>query len=253
MDIRKQDIFNKNLKSKEIDLKEYYEVIKKRLWIIVLITIFTTAAGYFYSNLNNNNVPLYQTSTRIIVGANDDYMKTLMVMIKDSTIMEKVNDELGLNKSPEEIAGQIEISRIDNSRVINIAVTDTDPSMAAKIANSTASVFKSQIVSILNFNNVELLSPAKENSFPINQPKNNLTKIAFALGVILGIGLVFLLDSLDETIKKEYEIEEILEVPVIGVISNMNRKKLLGEKKKYKPIEVRGEVVDIQQKASSIL
>jgi len=246
MSIGKQDIFIKNMKSREIDLKEYYEVIKKRFWLIVLITILTTSAGILYSRLNSKNVPLYQTSTRIIVGANDEYMKTLMVMIKDSTIMGEVNNELQLNKSPEEIAGQIEVSRIDDSRVINIAVTDTDPNRAANIANVTAKVFKSEIVNILNYKDVQLLSPAKENSYPINSPKNNIVKITFALGVIFGIGLAFLLDSLDETVKRESEVEDILGVPIIGVISNMNKKKLLGQKKKYKTLNLRGETVDFQ-------
>lgn len=243
--MKKQDVFIKDVKRKEINLKEYFDVIKNRIWIIIFITMFTTLSGYIYNSFYNNDTLLYKTSTRIIIGADNEYMKTLMVMIKDPTIMEKVKNELQLSRPSEELADQIEVLKVDESTVVSISVIDTDPKMAVSIANETARVFKNEIVNILEFKNVQLLSPAKENPYPINEPHNNIIKITVVLGVILGIGIAFLLDSLDETIKRESEIEEILEVPVIGIVSNMNKKKLLGEKKKYKSINSRGETLDV--------
>ena len=245
MNMNKQDVIIKNVKRKEIDLKEYYEVIKNRIWLIIIITIFTTTCGFVYNSFFNNNVSLYETSTRIIIPTDNEFMKTLMVMIKDPTIMEEVKDELALTRSSEELANQINVERVEESTVVSISVVDTDPAMAVNIANETASVFKKEIVNILNFKDVQLLSPAKENPNPVNQSQNNLIEITVVVGVILGIGIAFLLDSLDGTIKRESDIEEILEVPVIGLVSNMNKKKLLGEKKKYKTLNLRGETVDI--------
>jgi heme O synthase-like polyprenyltransferase len=45
-----QKNFLKGVNGKEINLKEYYEVIKKRIWIV---TILTTQVGFFYSHQNN--------------------------------------------------------------------------------------------------------------------------------------------------------------------------------------------------------
>ena len=42
--------------------------------------------------------------------------------------------------------------------------------------------------------------------------------------MVLSIGFIFLLDSLDERIKSERRIEQLLDVPVLGGISKMNRK-----------------------------
>ena len=75
--------------------------------------------------------------------------------------MEKVVQDLNLDRSPETLAGQITVQSIDASQVVSISVVDTDPKMAANIANTTAKVFKEEILNIVGFNNVQLLSDAK--------------------------------------------------------------------------------------------
>jgi len=228
---------------RDINIREFFEVIKRRFWIVLLVIVIATSAGYYYSTLNES--PLYQTSTRVIVETDNNYMSTLMVMIKDPIIMENVKEELALSRSPESIAGQIDVTRIDESQVIMISVVDQDPKTAMDIANSTAKSFKSEAGKILEFNDVQLLSEAKENNVPINQKNQNRTvAITFIFGLIIGIGLVFILDSLDETVDKEHQVEEILGVPVIGVISNTKTKKRVSTKKNsQQDMEVRGEKV----------
>lgn len=151
--------FQRGKSDKEINLKEYYDVLKKRVWVILIITAITTMIGVIYSGLNSS--PLYQTSTRIIINTDSEYMKTLMVMIKDPIMMQKVKEELRLQKSPESIANQIQVTRIDESQVVSISVVDSTPQRAVSIADTTARVFKNEIASILKFKDVQLLSGAK--------------------------------------------------------------------------------------------
>lgn len=229
---------------RDIDLKDYFTVIKKRLWIIVMTTIIIAGAGYLYSNLNNS--PVYQTSTRMIVEADKDYMTTLMVMIKDPVIMEKVKEDLHLTRSAEQIAGQVEVTQMDESQVIRIGVTDKDPKLAMDIANATAAAFKSKANTILKFDNIQLLSAAKENYMPMNKSKYRLMIIGALFGLATGIGLAFLLDSLDSKVRMEWEVEEITGVPVLGVVSNMNKRKFVGKKVKPNERRMGGETVDIK-------
>ncbi|MGJ9459059.1 YveK family protein [Oceanobacillus sp. CF4.6] len=234
-------------KSSEINLKDYFDLIKQRFWMIIVITLLTTLAGYFYSD--QNYTPLYQSSTRIILGSGTEDMNTLMVMIKDPIIMEKVKDDVNLSKSSEAIAGQITVERIDDSQVIRISVTDQDADLTAEIANSTATSFKSEIVGILGYSDVQLLSPAKVNPNPINETQNRTVIIAFVFGLIIGIGLIFLIDSLDSKVRKEREVEEILGVPVLGVVSNMNKKKFALNKNNKRNTSERSEEIAIKQEA----
>ncbi|RBP03136.1 YveK family protein [Rossellomorea aquimaris] len=240
----KQPNYIVNNVAREINLKEYYEVIKKRAWLIILITFVTTVAGYFYNSYTQTN--LYESSTRVIIGSDSGNMSTLMVMIKDPIIMEKVRNELNLSRSPEGIANQITVAQIDDSQVIKISAIDANPKVAMAIVNSTAKLFKSEIATILDFKEVQLLSEAKENPYPINPPGNRITIIAFVLGMITAIGLVFLLDSLDQTIKTNKDIEEYLDITVLGKVSNMNKKKFVIKRKSQPEMELRGDTVGIK-------
>lgn len=227
--------------AKDINLKDLFHVIKKRLWIVAVITVLFTIIGGVYSTYFHT--PLYQTSSRIIINADAEYRKTLQVIIKDSTIMGKVAQELNLDRSPETLAGQITVQSIDASQVVSIGVTDTDPTMAANIANTTAKVFKEEIPNIVNFDSVQLLSDAKIMPNPINENQNRSIMISFIIGLVAGIGLVFFLDSLDDSVQSENDVEQFLGVPVLGKISKMRKKNLKNKNRRKVEIEFRGETI----------
>jgi capsular polysaccharide biosynthesis protein len=228
-------------KAKDINLKELFLVIKRRLWLILVITAITTGLGAYYSY--STNTPLYQSSSRIIIGANSENRNTLQVIIKDTTVLDKVVNVLGLSQSPEALAGQITVASVDNSQVVSISVIDTDPNRAAQIANITAKVFKEEIPTIMDFKDVRILSDAKVNPWPINQSQNKLIAIALIAGLVIGIGLVFLLDSLDDSLRSDREVEEILGLPVLGRVSKMHKKNLKKKNVKQAELEVRSDTV----------
>lgn len=240
----KQNRYIDRRTAKEVNLKDFFILIKKRIWIIALITIITTLAGYFYSSMNST--PLYKTSTDVIIGSEAESMSTIMVMVTESNVMNKVKEDLGLSQSLENIKKQIEVQRMEESQIIKISVTNTDPELTAAIADSTAVAFKSRVANILKFNDVQILNEAAVNSTPINGNQIKTVIIALVFGIIAGTGLVFLMDSMDDTVIKEIEVEEILGVPVLGTVSNMNKKKLTSQQSKLKQLEIRGETVDVK-------
>ncbi|WP_202412342.1 YveK family protein [Halobacillus litoralis] len=247
--MRKKTMIYDDQMSKDINIKEYFDVLRDRFWLIFIITVLSTALGYGYGQMNS--MSLYQTSTRIILGAGeqDMDMNTLMVMIKDPLIMGEVQNNLGLEGSPEALANRIQVSRIDESQVVLISVTDTEAERAAQIANMTASVYKEKIVDILNYKQVQLLSEASVNPVSISGNQNRPIFIAFVFGLITGIGLAYLLDSIDGAVKSRRDIEDIFELPVLGEISYMNRRNSVTKKVKKgsENSEIRGESIDVKQ------
>jgi capsular polysaccharide biosynthesis protein len=232
------------LKVKEIDLKEIYLILKRRLWVIVLFTMIITILGSFYNKYTITY--LYQSSTRLLIKASPDQMKTLVVMVKDPAIMEKVISELELPRSPEGLASQISVESISDSQVVLITVIDRDATSAAMIANSTAKIFKEEIAEILNFSDLQLLKEAKVNPIPINENGTKFLFISMIMGIVLGIGYVFFLNSLDDTVKREEDIEEIIGLPIIGNISKITKKSLKTDVSMQEEVKVRGETIGIQ-------
>ncbi|PGO33403.1 lipopolysaccharide biosynthesis protein [Bacillus cereus] len=215
---------------KEINLKNIFTIIRKRIWILLLFTTFTTLGGAIYSIYVKT--PLYASSARVIVQANAETMNTLKAMVNEPVVLEKVAAELNINRSVGALSGQISTESVQGSQIIKINVVDTDPLLAHKIANTTATVYKKEVANILNFNNVNILpeDSVQKHSMPINVNHTKTIAIAFLVGMVLSIGFIFLLDSLDETIKTERRIEQLLDIPVLGGISKMNKK---NKKDKY--------------------
>jgi capsular polysaccharide biosynthesis protein len=137
--------------------------------------------------------------------------------------LDKVIEKENLDMSASGLNGLITVSSEQNSQVVNISVQNEDPKKAADIANSIASTFKSEISKIMNVDNVTILTQADigENPSPIKpQPVLNMA-IAFVVGLMAGVGLAFLLEYLDNTIKTEQDIEQQLGLPVLGAITTI--------------------------------
>jgi capsular polysaccharide biosynthesis protein len=220
-----------------ISLRELFETLKKRLALIIMVTMIATATSgvisYFFLT------PIYQASTQILVNqskseqqmynwnevqTNIQLINTYSVIIKSPAILELVIKELDLDQTVTELQEKIQVASEKDSQVATITVQDPDPQRAADIANTIASVFKQEIVKIMNVDNVTILSKAEVGDQPTPvKPKPALNMaIAFVVGLMTGVGIAFLLEYLDNTIKTEQDIEKLLELPVLGVISTID-------------------------------
>jgi capsular polysaccharide biosynthesis protein len=220
-----------------ISLKELFQTLRKRLGLIAVITI--TAAlisgivSYFFLT------PIYGASTQLLVNqskneqsmyyspsevqTNLQLINTYNVIIKSPAILDLVVKELDLNMTSSALNGKITVQSEKESQVVNISVQDPDPKIAAKIANKVADVFQKEIVKIMRVDNVSILAKAtvSDNASPIKpNPQLNIA-IALVVGLMAGVGVSFLLEYLDNTIKDEMDIEKILEIPVLGVVSSI--------------------------------
>ncbi|HDR7621608.1 TPA: capsular biosynthesis protein [Bacillus mycoides] len=219
-----------------INLKDLFHILRKRLAMILIITFGATIVSAIISFFFMT--PIYQTSTQILVNqkkqegaaiqynevqTNVQLTNTYKVIMKSPVILEQVSEKLGLNVTPQALAGKINIANEKDSQVIAVTVEDKDPKLARDIANTTAEVFKGEVAKLMNIDNVTVLSKAEiaENQSPIKpRPMLNVA-IAFVVGLMASIGLAFLLEYLDNTVKKEEDIESLLGLPVLGVVARM--------------------------------
>lgn len=220
-----------------ISLKELLQTLRKRLSLIAVITITAVLVSgivsFFYLT------PIYQASTQLLVNqtkseqtvystsevqTNLQLINTYNVIIKSPAILDLVIKELDLNMTAAQLNGKITVGSEKDSQVVNIAVQDPSAENAAQIANSVANVFQEEIVKIMSVDNVSILAKAtvSDNQAPIKpNPKLNIA-IALVVGLMAGVGLAFLLEYFDNTIKTEQDIERILELPLLGVISKID-------------------------------
>jgi len=221
-----------------ISLKELFDTLKKRWALIISITlvamIISGIISYFVIT------PEYKSSTQILVNqkkdestaaystnevqANVQLISTYSVILKSAAILNNVKEDLKLDMSVAALNNKITVESAQNSQIMTVSVTDSDPKKALQIANKTAEVFEKEIKNIMTIDNVKVLPLAEdqENQSPISpNPPLNIA-IAAVVGLMIGIGIAFLLGYLDNTVKTEQDIEKLLELPVLGAITTID-------------------------------
>jgi len=212
-----------------IDLREYLGIIRRRFWAIVLVTVVAVATSgiisYFFIE------PVYSASTSLMVIKKDsptiDYstllmnqqlVKTYGEIAKSRTVAEHVIADLGLSMTAAELQGSIHVNAVRDTQLIQISVDSTVPAQASLIANAVAKDFIHQVVQIMKVENVQVVDPAIEPTTPVKpRPKLNMA-VAGVLGVMVGVGLAFLLEYLDNTLKTAEDVRRHLDLPVLGTI-----------------------------------
>jgi capsular polysaccharide biosynthesis protein len=224
---------------KEINLREVLLTIRKRLWLIVLVTGIVTALGILYNSRPEPQV--YASSTRIIIAASSEMMSTVRALVREPIVLNEVIEKLELNTTPGQLRSQIGVNSVDSSLITVVSVMDSDPVRAADIANATVDAYRKVAADTLSLQSIRLLTPAQPEPTPINSKSNTIIYIAFLTGLILSISLTFLLNSLDESIRTESDIENRLGLNMLGQVPVIKRRHADSGGKKIKPSMVRSE------------
>ena len=213
-----------------IDLKELYQAVKRKSWLIaLLVTIAVTASGiinYFVIE------PVYQAELTFMVNFNKDkdekttkedieYGENLVEkykpIIKSRKVSSQIKKSLGLDMTQEEISNSIEITSISGP-VLSVKVNNTNPTIAKDIANEVPDIFAKELKRIAKVNGLEVIDDAITPTSPIKPNKKMNIAISAVLAVMVGVFIIFLMEALDNKIKKVEDIEKCIGIPVLGTI-----------------------------------
>ncbi|UBH16121.1 Wzz/FepE/Etk N-terminal domain-containing protein [Macrococcus armenti] len=220
-----------------IDISKVLNLLKRNWKFIVSLSLLgaliAAAISFFLIK------PTYSASTQILVNnkASEDrfelqanqtdlqLINTYNEIIKSPVILDKVAKNLNVNN---DLASKISVSNATQSKVITISANAKNYSDAAKIVNETAYVFSKEVGKIMKTDNVTVLTKADENlkASPV-KPKPLLnTIIGLILGLIISLVLIIINNLLDKRVKTENDVQEILNLPVIGMIPHFDEKTL---------------------------
>jgi capsular polysaccharide biosynthesis protein len=230
----------------EIDLKELFFVILGRIWIIIAIGIFCALCAGLYSKLVMK--PLYTSTTKIYVINRQDgdtttlsdlqsstqLTKDYLILVKSRPVTEQVISDLNLNKTHEQLVGQITVNTPTDTRILEIRVEDTDPYVAKQIADAVADVSSERMITVMDMKKVNVV---EEGNIPLTPSSPNVkmnTLIGGVLGIALSTIVILLIHITNDSIKTMDDVEKYLGLNTLGTIPLTEDPKKSKKKKKKK-------------------
>lgn len=217
-----------------IDLREYFAIIKKRFWIIALISVIAMVISGVISFFMLS--PVYESKSTLIVNTEKNEETQMITgdqfsvsqklavtygeIIKSRAVLESVISNLKLDSEYEDLVEKITVSPVKDTQIISISVQDTNPKKARDIANEIPKVFEKEVKRITKANDIQVIDKAILPENPIKPNKMMNVAIAAVLGMMIGLFVVFVLEYLDNKIKTPQDVEKHLDLPILGVIPN---------------------------------
>jgi len=225
-----------------VELSRYFRVLRQRLWMIavcpIVAAIAAGAVSFMLPPVYEAHVSLYvrpaqpiaSTDPTVAALTSDQVLRTYADWMTQRPIVDRVDSQLGLGLRYEDFVKKITVTPQTNTLLLDVAVRDTNPGVARDIANQLVADFidtvrqtqtqaqANQTSNAQLVDNLVVTSPAVAPDKPVSPNKTLNVAIAFAAGLLLALGLAFLLDYLDQSIKSDEELIERLGLIPIGHI-----------------------------------
>ncbi|WP_247945964.1 capsular polysaccharide biosynthesis protein [Streptococcus oralis] len=223
----------------EIDVFQLLKILWKRKFLIALVAIVTGVVAFAYSSFIVK--PEYTSTTRIYVvnrnqgdksGLTNQDLQAGSYLVKDyreiilsQDVLEKVATDLKLELPPKGLASKIKVTVPVDTRIVSISVTDRAPEEASRIANSLREVAAQKIISVTRVSDVTTLEEARPATSPSSPNIRRNTMVGFLAGAVVMVVTVLLVELLDTRVKRPEDIEDVMQIALLGVVPNLDKLK----------------------------
>lgn len=177
--------------------------------------------------------PTYKSTTSLYVMSNEEkstsvnntdlqagtlLTKDYEEIIKSREVIEEALTSLDIDSDYSSILKDLSVSTPDDTRVIYISVTYTDPYTAADIANAVRRAAIQRIQSIIDVKTVKVVSDA---NVPVRKESPSYSKAALVgafAGALLAVIILVIMALANDTIRTGDDIEKYLHISLLGTI-----------------------------------
>ena len=214
-----------------ISISEIFEALKKRWILIVSITLVATLISGVLSFFVIK--PTYETSTKVFIGKEESnqegyntndiqmYQKLLQTYaetIKTNEVIQAAINNTNADLSVKDVKDSLTVTPIADTQILQIKYKNNDPEVAKSILENITNEFVILSKELVPNGNVRVIEAVQLPEDPVAPNKKMNIAIAFLLGLMVSVGLVFLLEYLDNTFKTKENLERELNIPVLGLI-----------------------------------
>jgi len=214
-----------------IKIEDLIKILKNRWKMIISITIILTIFSIIMSFYIIS--PTYEAGTKVFIGKenskNINYsdndvnmyqklLKTYAEVIATNNLVKKAIDKEGLDITSEDVLKGLTVTPRTDTQILEIKYRSKNKVLARDVIDSITNEFIESSTELIPNGDVKIIEKVKMPESPVSPNKKMNIAIAFLLGLMISVGLSFLLDAMNNTLKTKEELELILKLPVIGAI-----------------------------------
>lgn len=221
-----------------IDLLHIVRTLWRKIWVICLAVAIAGGIGFglsafiikpTYSStillyVNNSSFSLGNTSFSISsseITAAQSLVKTYGEILNNRTTLERVKDEADVGYSYEQLSKMIVSGSANDTEIMYVTVTATDPNEANAIANCIAEVLPVRIAEIIDGASMEVVDWSVPNDKKVAPSITQYTAIGMILGALLSTIVIVIIAMLDDRIHDEDYIIETYDYPILAKIPDL--------------------------------
>lgn len=221
----------------EIDIFQLLQILWKRAWVIVLITVICGVAAFAYSSLFitptyrsyftayvNNRVENFEgngsTSTSDL-NASIGLTYLYQDIIVSRSVLLDAAEECGLDYSYSRLQSMVSTEASNDSALISVYVVDTDPALATRLAAAIARVAPIHVERMRDGSSMRILDEPTQptGKYAPNNTRNAL--LGAVAGFVFSVAVILTADLLNDKIQDADELERRHNLVVIGIIPDL--------------------------------
>ncbi len=221
---------NAEQETMEIDLAELFiRMLDKWYWIILSALICTLIMGVYTFQFVT---PQYQSTSKLYVvnsknsAINLSDLQIGNYLAKDYTevftnwhVHERVIEELNLPYTYTELNRMVNVSNPSDTRILYITVTSPNPQEAKVMADTYAKVACEFIAVKMDQEQPNIFEEARVPIQPSSPNKTRNLLLGFLIGVVIAAAIITVQFISDDRIRTPEEIEKLLGLPTLGVVT----------------------------------
>lgn len=213
----------------QIDLVELFHALKKRMLLVVAAGVAGALIALAYTQLLV--IPTYSATATMLVLTKETTLTSLADLqigsqltndysrlVMSHTVLQEVIDNLGLDMDYHTLEDNITISNPEDTRIMEITVTDPDPETARALAEEVGTVSAGFIGEQMEIVPPKIIEDVELPTEPISPDLRRNIMMGALVGIVLVAGIICVMVVMDDTIKSTDDIVQYLGVPALAVI-----------------------------------
>jgi capsular polysaccharide biosynthesis protein len=228
-----------------VEFREYWDVIRKRGWIILLVAIVAAAAALGLSTVLPK---VYKASIQLSVNparadwglsqAARDLLRNYVLNITSHRMTQKAIDQAQLDMSTYDFLADLDVSADSSNMSITIQAESGSPEEARQMAQTLADIFvaeRDQWNSEQDKRDrIEVTKVDDIRDVPLASPNKKFNALAGAVfGAIIGVVIVFVLEWLQsDVIRSAADVEKMTGLGVLAAIPSSGKNRAAGTERR---------------------